>query len=113
MQSEKIMVLFQPLSDEHRRQIRLVAPEYRLVDGNEDNRVEWVAAEIAFGWNRRISSACLGPDSRLRWIQMWGAGVDKLPPDIIAARNVSVTNASGVHAYPISDGAKPLRNEIG
>lgn len=59
-------------------------------------------AEIVVGWNGR-AEACLAPDTPLRWIHVWGAGVDWLPLDRIAAREVLLTNSSGIHAIPIAE----------
>jgi phosphoglycerate dehydrogenase-like enzyme len=41
---------------------------------------------------------------RLRWLREWGAGVDWLLRDSAAAElPFTLTNASGVHAIPISE----------
>ena len=40
---------------------------------------------------------------RLKWIQTWGAGVDRVLTPEVAASNVVITNASGVHPTPISE----------
>lgn len=40
---------------------------------------------------------------KLKWIQTWGAGVDRILTPEVVASNVVVTNASGVHPTPISE----------
>jgi phosphoglycerate dehydrogenase-like enzyme len=58
--------------------------------------IEIVAGHIPTQWIPRMP--------RLRWYQQWGAGTDWLMhhPDI-AKRDFILTNASGVHAIPISE----------
>lgn len=60
-------------------------------------------AEIIAGWKEEIKYHCIEKESKLRWLQSWSAGVNKLPLDEMAAREILLTNASGVHAYPISE----------
>jgi phosphoglycerate dehydrogenase-like enzyme len=57
--------------------------------------------EIAAGW---FPPELLGRAPRLRWVQQWGAGVDWLLRFPEAAEMpFLLTNASGVHAIPISE----------
>lgn len=39
----------------------------------------------------------------LRWIQSWGAGVERLPLAQLKARGILVSNTSGVHGRPIAE----------
>lgn len=58
-------------------------------------------AEVVICGN--ISSAMLAAARKLRWISFWSAGLDgKITPEI-AARNLLITNASGVHGPNIAE----------
>ncbi len=60
-------------------------------------------AEVILGWSKHIAEEALHPDSKLKWIQTWSAGIDKLPLTELEKRNISLTNTSGVHAIPITE----------
>jgi phosphoglycerate dehydrogenase-like enzyme len=85
--------------------IRGIASGWELVHGKDKD--VWLEhlkdAEIVVGWNSAAAEQILKPDAKLRWLQNWGAGVDKLPLDKLAAKGVILTTASGVHANPISE----------
>lgn len=100
----KIAVLMN-LKDEHVARIREAAPGYEVIAGKDP--AVWEShlghVEIVAGWNKRAESALLSPQSPLKWVQHWGAGVDHLPLEQLKNKGVILTNASGVHAYPISE----------
>jgi phosphoglycerate dehydrogenase-like enzyme len=57
-------------------------------------------ADIAYGWfnGEEIESA-----PNLRWVQMSGAGANRLLTPGVIAGDVVITNVSGVHAEPITE----------
>lgn len=84
-------------------QIRALAPDRRLVvtDDHEQMQVLFNEVEVVAGGFPRdlVVSA---PD--LRWVQQWGAGADWLMRTPEAReKDFVLTNASGVHAIPISE----------
>ncbi|ALS25547.1 2-hydroxyacid dehydrogenase [Paenibacillus sp. 32O-W] len=88
----------------HLETIRSAAPGFDIVTGDESElRARLEDAEIVVGWNGWTEEICLRPQSKLRWVQAWGAGVEHMPLDAFERRNIMLTNASGVHAYPISE----------
>lgn len=101
----RVIVCLQALSDQDAAHIRAIAPQYELVHGTEPD--SWLSrleeAEIVIGWRRTAEEACLKPGTSLRWVQTWGAGVDYVDFNKFAEYGVMLTNASGVHAYPISE----------
>lgn len=105
--SGRKMVILQPLPDEAVERIRRAAPGWDVIDAAR--RSDWPErlpeAEIVCGWKPEAAEACLGAGSRLRWLQAWGAGVDKLPLDRLSRAGVAVTTASGVHPNPMSETA--------
>jgi len=84
-------------------QIRAAAPDMRVVMTTDQAEVEPLLGEIAIaaGW---FPHDLLPRARRLRWLQEWGAGVDWLlhNPEL-ATLDFTLTNASGVHAIPISE----------
>lgn len=82
----------------------LNAHDTKVTNVKDLSSTDYADISILVGWeNAEIANAILNaPNSRLHWIQTHSAGVDYLPKDIIATRNITVTNASGVHAEPIA-----------
>lgn len=103
---KRYIVFVQKLSDEGVRKVEAVASGWQVVHGPD--RMTWApvlpVAEIVAGWNREAMETCLRtPDSPLKWVHNWGAGVDGLPLREFRMRGVALTNSSGVHAFPISE----------
>ena len=94
--------LIGPVTDERRRAIRERAPEHRLVevpDNEQELGIDVEEIEAVFGnLPRELWTKATG----LRWLQLQGAGADNLPEEARKG-GLTVTNASGVHAEPISD----------
>jgi phosphoglycerate dehydrogenase-like enzyme len=84
-------------------QIQAAAPGMRVVMTTERAAIERVLddVEIAVG---SFPHDLIARARRLRWLQEWGAGVDWLldHPEV-AELDFTLTNASGVHAIPISE----------
>lgn len=100
------IVFVHDLKPHHVSAIQSIAPDWKLVFGRDKSlwENELVHAEIVGGWNRHVQEAFLkSPNWELKWLQNWGAGVDVLPLAKFLERGVLVTNASGVHANPISE----------
>lgn len=91
------------LNDATRAEIAHLAPDYQLlVTPSEEEALAAIGEiEIAAG---RVPMEIVLRGPRLRWYQQWGAGADWLlrHPEM-RQREVIVTNASGVHAVPISE----------
>lgn len=83
--------------------VRSIVPHARLVVTDREEEFEPLLGEIEVAAGH-FPSNCILRASRLRWYQQWGAGVDWLMrhPEI-AALDFLLTNASGVHAIPISE----------
>jgi len=86
-----------------RDRIAALAPEHRLVVTHDRAEIErWLdRIEVAAA---RFPHDLLLKAPRLRWYQQWGAGADWLrrAPEVRAS-DLSLTNASGVHAVQISE----------
>lgn len=86
-------------------EIKHIIPEWEVI-ASRDPEV-WGGmmndAEIIAGWNNRLRESVISADSKVRWIQTWSAGVNNLPLTELQQKEVAVTSANGVHAYPISE----------
>ncbi|URJ48464.3 D-2-hydroxyacid dehydrogenase [Paenibacillus polymyxa] len=93
------------LTEEQKKQVRATAPGYELIIGKaqelESKQIR--EAEVILGWSKHIAEEALHQDSKLKWIQTWSAGIDKLPLTELEKRNILLTNTSGVHAIPITE----------
>ena len=111
--TNKIGIFYDPLikegsfNDRHLEQIRAAAPEAEIIVVKDSKKIDdetlsrCADTEIFFGtdiidWIKYL------PD--LKWVQVAIAGVDWIldDPDI-ADSDVAITNASGVHAIPVSE----------
>ncbi|MDQ0200547.1 D-2-hydroxyacid dehydrogenase [Neobacillus ginsengisoli] len=103
--SKRKMVITNKLEQHYYKQIKEILPDWELVVGKE--KAIWQDhirdAEIIAGWKKGLEKDCLSPHSKLKWLQTWSAGVDSLPLKELALRNIALTSANGVHAYPISE----------
>ncbi len=101
----KKMVITRNIDQDHISQIKDIIPDWELIVG-KDKQIwqEHVKdAEIIAGWSKGLAEYCLDPQSKLKWLQSWSAGVDSLPLEELNSRNFLLTSANGVHAYPISE----------
>ncbi len=91
------------LADEDLARVAAAAPGYEVVVARErsEQAAALEGAEIAFG---PVPFDLVAAAPRLKWFQQWSAGSDWLRrhPEVVAGPLV-VTNASGVHAVPISE----------
>jgi len=100
-----ILLAFDPdtLSAEQIAQVQALAPDRRVVVARKREDVLPLLddIEIAVGFPPR---SLLSQARALRWYQQWGAGADWLlnAPEAAASEWI-LTNASGVHALPISE----------
>lgn len=102
------MIFFPALAEEHLARLHTIAPAWEVIHGKANHEEkDWLIhlkqAEIICGWSRQVEQECLRPDSALRWVHAWGAGVDKLPHDKLQQAGILLTNSSGIHANPISE----------
>ncbi|WP_066365214.1 D-2-hydroxyacid dehydrogenase [Neobacillus fumarioli] len=104
MKKRKFVITHNLPTDLHEK-ISQIIPDWELVVGKDKN--VWQShihdAEVIAGWKRGLEEFCLVPDSKLKWVQTWSAGVDSLPLEKLQTRNIMLTSANGVHAYPISE----------
>ncbi|MFD2044660.1 D-2-hydroxyacid dehydrogenase [Ornithinibacillus salinisoli] len=103
--SKRTLVVNLDISENYLNEMKAIAPDWRIVFGknHEDITNELKEAEIILHWKKAIEPIILEENKNLRWVQTWSAGVNGLPLEALQKRNVSITSANGVHAYPISE----------
>lgn len=101
----KIILAFESgtISDDQQAKIHEIAPDYEIVETSDTGEIanqitEWEIAVGAFPFDQLQNA------KNLRWFQQWSAGADWLldHPEVHDMEFV-LTNASGVHAIPISE----------
>lgn len=78
---------------------RLPDVDVRVVDEDDPTGLSTAAVVVT----SRFDEAALDRADALSWLHVVSAGYDHLPLDDLAARDVAVTNASGVHAEPAGE----------
>jgi len=100
----KKLVVGVPLTDEHIDRLRALFPEIEVVRFSETSGGNELAdADALVAWT--LTEELLAAAARLRWVQWSGAGVDTLPLSSLRAREIIVTNFSGVHAINMGEHA--------
>ncbi|WP_417897032.1 D-2-hydroxyacid dehydrogenase [Bacillus haimaensis] len=102
---KRIMVITQDIGDEYTQKIKATAPDWELIVGKKKD--VWAPyankAEVIAGWKKDLEELSLRESSELRWVQAWSAGVNTMPLEKLASKEIALTSANGVHAYPISE----------
>lgn len=99
------IVALHELTTEQKQIIKDTAPDYELIVGKYKELPSGTVAQadILLGWSSAIKEEALNDNSRVRWIQVWSAGVDRMPLQELKQNHVILTNASGVHGIPITE----------
>lgn len=103
--AKRKIVIAHDLNENHTKLIKDIIPDWELIASKKKEIWQEHAAdaEIIAGWKKGMDDYCLTPESKLKWLQTWSAGVNSLPLKALKAKNISLTSANGVHAYPISE----------
>jgi phosphoglycerate dehydrogenase-like enzyme len=101
----KKLIITQDLDSTYNDILKEILPEWDIYIGKDPSI--WLEhlknAEIVAGWKKEITEHCLQGTSQLKWLQTWSAGVNNVPLTELESRNIQLTSANGVHAYPISE----------
>jgi phosphoglycerate dehydrogenase-like enzyme len=103
------------IGDECLRQIAYLSPKIKLTNVIELSRAEQsgdfsrreeldallAEAEVVFGL--RLPPNLISRAPKLKWVQVMSAGVERFLDADMMASPVTLTNASGIHAIPISE----------
>jgi phosphoglycerate dehydrogenase-like enzyme len=102
---QRKLVIPQNLVPDLVSKINEIIPDWEVIVGKDPSlwQEHLKDAEIVLGWKKDLEQFCLAPDSKLKWIQSWSAGVDYFPLQVLQEKNIALTSANGVHIYPISE----------
>ncbi|MDP9365977.1 MAG: D-2-hydroxyacid dehydrogenase [Chloroflexota bacterium] len=96
------VVVAVPLTEGHLARLRERFPDVRFVVADERPAPDELRdADAVVAWRLDAEQAAGAP--RLRWWQTGGAGVERMPLRELAARDVTITNNSGVAAPNIAE----------
>ncbi|MBP2001352.1 phosphoglycerate dehydrogenase-like enzyme [Paenibacillus shirakamiensis] len=99
------LAVVHPIGEHEMNLIQKAAPDWEIIDAREPHMAELHIpdAEVILGWNAQAERYALTKHTALKWVQNWGAGVETFPLDRMREMNIQITNASGVHPFPISE----------
>jgi D-2-hydroxyacid dehydrogenase (NADP+) len=90
-----------PLEEQERLLGAFPEVEFVVAGSREEVLREAPHCEVMFGVSGIRELLDIAP--RLRWVQVWAAGVNHQPLEELRARGILLTNASGVHGIPIAE----------
>jgi phosphoglycerate dehydrogenase-like enzyme len=100
--AEKITVLIGRDDPDLRARVQSISPGIQTLTGEQLKADPALVGEIEIVYGG-LSREQLPQAKKLRWLQTAGAGVNGLITPEIAASDLIVTNASGIHAEPITE----------
>lgn len=94
-----------PIGERHQNAIRQTSPNAELQTFNSISEAQdaLAEAEILVTYGEDLTPEWLETCERLKWIQVISAGLDLIPFQAIAQRQIMLTNARGIHAVPMSE----------
>jgi D-2-hydroxyacid dehydrogenase (NADP+) len=102
MSGMKILISFD-LPSVYVEKIRGVSPTLEVMRSTDKEDALRLIKDADILFAGFFSKDLFAAASKLKWIQAWGAGVDRLLlPEVVNSR-VTVTNAGGIHPTPISE----------
>lgn len=60
-------------------------------------------AEILLTYGEDLTTDIITQAAQLKWIMVLSAGVDRMPFEVIRKQGILVTNARGIHKYPMAE----------
>ncbi|MDN4526062.1 D-2-hydroxyacid dehydrogenase [Fictibacillus fluitans] len=105
MTARKLLIA-QNIDASYVEKVQKIIPDWNIVTGKDKEiwQKEAPEAEIIAGWKTGMEEYTLEHENpSLKWVQTWSAGVNNLPLDRLSSRNIQLTSANGVHAFPISE----------
>ncbi len=99
------MLILHDIDQNYIQQIKDIVPDWDVV--LDSDRSIWPdhiqESEVIVGWTNEIGTKIFHQPTKLKWVQSWSAGVNTFPVDDFSSREIKLTSAKGVHAYPISE----------
>jgi phosphoglycerate dehydrogenase-like enzyme len=100
--SERVLAVQVELPSSTLERIRDAAGPLRVVAKSELTEPWFERAEVLF--TGQTDPLRVARNTRLRWVQTYGAGVEwLLVPELVAREDLRITNARGIHAQPVAE----------
>lgn len=74
---------------------------FHFVGSLDDDKIE--TADVIVTYGSDIDLALLNRAASLKWLMVASAGVEKMPLDEIAKRDILITNVRGIHKTPMAE----------
>lgn len=103
---KKTIVVLRKLLPEQMEELKLLAPNYQVVESLEDAPAHTI--EIVLGWTDELLPLIESDEANVKWIQFAYAGVNQLPLQLFAEKGILLTNGSGIHAHSVTETAMGL-----
>ncbi|OYD07041.1 D-2-hydroxyacid dehydrogenase [Paludifilum halophilum] len=102
------------MSEKHKKRLRERIPgaRFSFFDRMEEALSEASSAEVLITYGEDLNEERLRRFSRLRWIQVISAGVERLPFAGLQERGIRVTNAKGIHETPMAEYALAVMLQV-
>ncbi|WP_088036975.1 D-2-hydroxyacid dehydrogenase [Evansella clarkii] len=102
---QKKVIITHNISKSIIEETKKAAPGWEIITGKSEDI--WLPhindAAVIAGWKKEMNEHLKIKDGKLRWLQTWSAGINSLPLKELENEKTLLTNATGVHAYPISE----------
>jgi phosphoglycerate dehydrogenase-like enzyme len=94
-----------PLSERHVNAIREISPviDLRVYPSIEQAQESFADAEVLITYGEDLTPEIVKEMKRLKWVQVFSAGIDKMPLQQLEEQHVLVTNARGIHRIPLAE----------
>jgi phosphoglycerate dehydrogenase-like enzyme len=102
MSRMKVLISFD-LPSVYVEKIRGVSPTLEVLQSADKEEALHLIKDADILFAGFFSKDLFAAASKLKWIQAWGAGVDRLLLPEVVNSGVTVTNAGGIHPTPISE----------
>lgn len=102
----KTILVTQELMPEQIKKIEALTSDYQIVERLED--ADPKSIEIVLGWTNDLIPLIEADEANIKWIQFPFAGVNDLPLDLFARKNIVLTNGSGIHAHSVTESTMGL-----
>ncbi|TFJ91468.1 D-2-hydroxyacid dehydrogenase [Lentibacillus salicampi] len=93
------------ISEKHRTRLRdRYSDETFIFCNHMDEAKHYISdADVLLTYGDDLNADLISKTSRLKWIMVLSAGIEKMPAKAISKRGILVTNARGIHKYPMAE----------
>ncbi|WPK13811.1 D-2-hydroxyacid dehydrogenase [Lysinibacillus louembei] len=98
----QVYFTFEPRED-LRKPLVAEFPEVNFVFDAKLREEQLAEAEIVFTYGEDLTTENIALANKLQWIFVASAGVEKMPAQAIAERDIAVSNVRGIHKRPMTE----------